>query len=242
MDLHRSWRSILMRRHVRPDSGWHTVRKPRLARARAVWITGRGPGTDHAVMRYLETARSLDIQERPAAPILFTPPDPAAAALLADLPHPVALAPGAAHWSKRWPSDRWQALADTLRRLGKTPVAVGRPQDVAVFPPGTVVDTSHLSLTGCVDVVRRSRVLVANDSGLLHVATATGTARIALMGPTTPDQGFAPTGPGVRILERRLPCRPCSTLGGGDCPAGHHRCLRDTTPASVAEAVQELAA
>jgi len=44
------------------------------------------------------------------------------------------------------------------------------------------------------------------------------------------------------VLQRELPCRPCSATGTATCPLGHHRCLGDITPADVAAAVATLVA
>ena len=37
----------------------------------------------------------------------------------------------------------------------------------------------------------------------------------------------------ARVLERDLPCRPCSRMGGPACPLGHHDCLRGILPEAV---------
>jgi heptosyltransferase-2 len=86
----------------------------------------------------------------------------------------------------------------------------------------------------------RLSALVTNDSALMHAAAAVGTPVIALFGPTVTEFGFAPAGPGHRILERSLDCRPCSVHGSAHCPRGHFRCLKEIAPEDVLEALNTI--
>jgi heptosyltransferase-2 len=81
---------------------------------------------------------------------------------------------------------------------------------------------------------------VAGDTGVMHLATAVGTPVAVMLGPTVGAFGFLPYQARATVLERHLPCRPCSSQGGPRCPLGHHRCLELITPEEVAEAVRRL--
>jgi heptosyltransferase-2 len=81
------------------------------------------------------------------------------------------------------------------------------------------------------------RLLLTNDSGLLHVAEAVGTPVVALFGPTVREFGYFPLLPASRVLEKSLECRPCSRNGKRPCHRGDLACLRDITPDQVAAAV-----
>ena len=74
----------------------------------------------------------------------------------------------------------------------------------------------------------------------MHMATAVGTPVVALFGPTVRQFGFFPYRARALVLERELPCRPCSYHGGPACPLGHHRCLRDISPDEVARGVEAM--
>jgi heptosyltransferase-2 len=76
----------------------------------------------------------------------------------------------------------------------------------------------------------------------MHMATAMRTPVVTLFGPTVRAFGFAPYRAAATILERDLPCRPCSAQGGPACPLGHHRCLRDIAPADVVGALERWTA
>ena len=82
-----------------------------------------------------------------------------------------------------------------------------------------------------------AHTVVAGDTGVMHMATAMRTPVVTLFGPTVRAFGFAPYRAPATILERDLPCRPCSAQGGSACPLGHHRCLSDIAPADVVDAL-----
>jgi lipopolysaccharide heptosyltransferase II len=163
-----------------------------------------------------------------------------------------ALAPGSIWGSKRWPY-----YGDLARRLaGVVPVVlVGGPEDaglgeevVEAAKDGggrrTAVNAcGKLTLRQSAALIARAAVLVTNDSAPLHLATAAGTPLVAVFGPTIPEFGFGPVGPGDASLGiADLGCRPCSPHGPPRCPLGHHRCMRDLGPEVVAAAIEETGA
>lgn len=182
----------------------------------------------------------------------------AAAALLAPCPPGapvVALAPGSAWGTKRWPG--FPALAAALARTDAwreaALVVVGGAADTplaaaiaAARPPGSppVVDaTGRLPLLGTAALLARCAALVTNDSLPLHLASATGTPTVALFGPTTPALGFGPLAPRAEVAEHPgLPCRPCHAHGPAACPLGHFRCMRELAVPGVLDALHRVAA
>ncbi|MBX2986900.1 MAG: glycosyltransferase family 9 protein [Bdellovibrionaceae bacterium] len=175
----------------------------------------------------------------PAAPQLFLSPSDHAEArqLLGSWGDEdfIACAASAAHLLKRWPVAHWQKLiADHPESRF---VLLGGPEDrffeeiVAVAPDRVLNLAGRCGLTVSAAVVARSRGLVTNDTGLLHVAEQLGVRAVALMGPA--PFGF-PCRPTTKILELDLSCRPCSKHGQGPCVNDkHQRCLVDITPGAV---------
>jgi len=109
----------------------------------------------------------------------------------------IAVHPWTSHPYKRWPAERFQALIrQSVDRLGIRVVVVGgpeeRPHGQAVVPTDLPVVnlTGSLTLRQLAALLQRSRLLVSNDSGPVHLAAAVGTSTITLFG--TPD---AATGP-----------------------------------------------
>jgi heptosyltransferase-2 len=173
-------------------------------------------------------------------------------ALLAERKVPAAtlvgLAPGAAYGqAKQWPPERMAALAARLvTETGATCVLLGAAYDrqaaraieswLRAQAPGAadrVVDlVGRTSLGALVGVAARTRVVVSNDSGAMHLAAAVGRPVVALFGPTD-ERATRPLGDHDVLLEDVF-CRPCMLR---DCPIDH-RCMRRLTVDRVFEAVQ----
>jgi lipopolysaccharide heptosyltransferase II len=154
----------------------------------------------------------------------------------------VALAPSASYPLKRWPLEYWKELIKTFPET--IFVLLGGAEDtflgeLAQLDPKRVINMAgKLSLIESASVVAASKVLIANDTGLLHVAEQIGKPCLALMGPA--PFGF-PSRPKTQIFEVELPCRPCSKHGQGPCVnAELQKCMRDIKPESVAAALRRL--
>ena len=159
----------------------------------------------------------------------------------------VALAPGAAYGgAKRWPAERFAALAASLARDGVRCVLVGGPADAAagaeVLKKGSGgVDPIHLigrtDLAALAGVLVRCRALVSNDSGAMHFAAALGVPVTAIFGPTD-ERATRPLGrsgrPAPTVLTHHVWCRPCMLR---ECPLTH-RCLKLITADEVLKNVR----
>jgi heptosyltransferase II len=157
----------------------------------------------------------------------------------------VAIAPGARWATKRWPAERFAAVADALAADGYAIVLCGGPSDrdaFAAFRAATrariVADLSFLPIDALAAAIARVDLLVSCDSGPVHLAAAVGTPALALFGPTSTAR-WGPPPPG-RALAIGLACAPCSNHGGDYCPEGHHRCLADLAPDAVLTAAREM--
>lgn len=157
---------------------------------------------------------------------------------------PVAMVPGAAHPTKRWPEAHWLELHERLRAAGRRLVYFGLEADRAAVPGlGTRVRLDEGS-RWCLERLPRVAALlshcaaaVTGDTGLMHLAAARGTRVVALFGSTAPALGFAPAGEGHAVLCRNEPCQPCTLHGRERCPRGHFRCMTGITAQQVAAAV-----
>jgi len=129
----------------------------------------------------------------------------------------IALQPGARWMNKRWPVEHFGQL---VRRLAADLadvhfVILGSDADVplgealrAACPARCLDLTGRTTLSQMVEWLRLSDLLITNDSGPMHVATALGKRVVALFGPTEPRR----TGPyrGLdQVLQLKLPCVPC---------------------------------
>lgn len=242
IDLHGSLRSKALQLVL--GGRWGTWSKRRGRRALTVWLGVPPPARPIPVAeRYFEAARALGVapDDAPAAAYPTPGDDARAAALMEGARGYVALCPGAQHWNKRWPPAHWRALAHLLMEAGEAVVGIGTPEERLLLDTPGVLDAFGTDLPTAAALLRDARVTVANDSGLMHLATAMRTPVVALFGPTSPALGYAPYRNTGRVLERALPCRPCSAIGGPLCPMRHHRCMIEIGPADVAAAVRSFA-
>ncbi len=159
----------------------------------------------------------------------------------------VAIAPGARWATKRWPAERFAAVADALAADGASIVLAGGPGDRDAFAAmcahlraPVAADLSPLPIDGLAAALARAQLLIACDSGPVHLAAAVGTPALALFGPTSTVR-WGPPPPG-RALSLGLACSPCSNHGGDFCPEGHHRCLADLGAETVTAAAREMLA
>ena len=129
---------------------------------------------------------------------------------------PALLNPGAGWPTKLWPARRFARLGSEIRRRLKLPVVFtygpgeeglvreirdcSRPGSVVSFPT-TILELAALC--------RRSRLMVAGDTGPLHLAVALGTPAVAVMGPTIARRN-GPFHPEDRIVKRDLHCSDCN--------------------------------
>jgi len=159
-----------------------------------------------------------------------------------------AFAPGAGFFTKRWPVEYFAETAQKLSSRGNFIIMLGGQQDQELA--ATIQRTlthQHASFAGktsllvAAAILKKCRVLVANDSGLMHMAEAVGIPLIAIFGSTTRELGFFPQLKTSRVLENvNLRCRPCSHLGKSKCPQGHFLCMRAISPQQVVAAIDEL--
>lgn len=184
--------------------------------------------------------------ELPPAPQLFLTPNDKkrAQSLLKELPQEkknIALAPSASYELKRWPPKHWMQLIQSAPEYQF--VLLGGPEDqfieeiAKVDPQRCFNFAGKLSLTESAAMIQACDFLIANDTGLLHVADQLGLPCLGFLGP-------APFGHPARqtteIKERMLSCRPCSKHGQGPCTNPvYQKCLVDITPDEVVKSLHD---
>jgi len=212
----------------------HTDRRYRLlsARVRAAerrWLGARTPRPGLVPGRsfraeYIRLVSGID--DHHAAPL--APPrvrgalDDAVGARLAALPpgRRIALAPGGARNAaresplRRWPVERYAALAAALIARGDTVILTGGPDDGWVrpaFADAPVVDAiGATSLPGLVALYESCAAVVAHDSGPLHLAHLASTRIVGLFGPTLPAAFLREDSRSAALWRAAgLPCAPC---------------------------------
>lgn len=80
------------------------------------------------------------------------------------------------------------------------------------------------SLQELIAVLQQIKLLVCNDSGIMHMAAAFDTPTIAIFGPTKAWQTYAWQNPNYILIDKKLDCAPCMQR---TCPLIHHNCMRN---------------
>lgn len=163
--------------------------------------------------------RAIGLSGEPAPPQLGLAPIPAD--LLRDLPRPrVFLHPGTSAFAafKRWPSSRFAQLAEALATDGISVLVGFGPGEaelaapvLAAAPHARAIDGKQLGLLGMATVMQQCDVVVAADTGPLHLGAAVGARCVALFGPKD-ERRYGPRAHGPiahEILHHDVPCRPC---------------------------------
>ena len=179
--------------------------------------------------------------------------DEEASALLADVGAdgaPIVLHPGSGWPLKNWPARSWrEVVVELARRFGTKPLVAGTAAEhglVGEVAEGTpaIGLAGRLSLGGLAALHGRARLVVATDSGAVHLAAAMGAPVVAVFGPGDPVL-FAPLAPGerVRVVRAGLPCSPCGTLEDPPCGAAvQPACVTAIGADAVLRAAAELLA
>lgn len=151
----------------------------------------------------------------------------------------IAVAPATVWNTKRWPKDRFAQVCRQLVSRQFAVVLIGGQEDIDLCNEVAALAGSdfvfnvagRLSLLQSAELIRRCKLIIANDSAPVHLATAIGTPVEAIFGATVPEFGFAPRGSDDVIVETKgLPCRPCSIHGGMQCPIGTFDCMMRISP------------
>lgn len=121
-------------------------------------------------------------------------------------PDVVVIHPGAAAAARRWPPERFGEVAAGLRREGHPVVITGTQSEIPLARavaesaglPESAVLAGKLDVLDLVALISDCRLLVCGDTGVAHIATATGTPSVLLFGPTPPAR-WGPRGPGPHV-------------------------------------------
>lgn len=160
----------------------------------------------------------------------------------------IGLVIGAAHNTKKLPLHKLQSLCNTIDH---PIILMGGPEDkangelIASVDPHKVYNAcGKFSINESADLVRRSKLIITHDTGLMHIAAAFKKPVISVWGNTVPEFGMYPyfgAKKGVYdIMEvRQLSCRPCSKIGYNKCPLGHFKCMENISVEGIYEKVKE---
>lgn len=155
----------------------------------------------------------------------------------------IGINPGAAYGlAKCWHPDRFGELGKRLFEKWKTTALIfGREEERGMaekilkhLGEGGVDFTGKTSLLQLAALLEQCRLLVSNDTGTMHVASAVGTPVVAIFGPTDPV-ATGPWGDGHVVVKTEVSCSPCFKRV---CPTDH-RCMEGVTVDEVEAVVDK---
>lgn len=205
---------------------------------------------EYEAISFLNLLMPLGIDKHAALPASFlSVPETAkqrAEELLGDLSGKsfIAIFPGGSIPERRWGAERFKGLTGILNAEGIPVVVVGGKEDAAA---GEIIITDNnginlagkTSLVETAAVIEKSAVLVSGDSGILHVGVGLDRPTVSLFGPGIANK-WSPQGRKHIVINKNLPCSPCTRFGyTRKCPISA-RCMAEITVDEVAAAVGNL--
>jgi len=220
----------------------------------------------HIVDRYIKTVESFGVKNDGAGLDYFIPiKDETKKEDIPASHHAgfIGIVIGAAHNTKKYPVHK---LKELCARLDHPVILLGGKEDwqngdeiSAVDPIKIYNACGKFSINESADLVRRSKLIISNDTGLMHIAAAFKKPIISLWGNTVPSFGMYPyyganylqgynstvaSKPGITtspydILQvNKLKCRPCTKIGYDKCPRGHFKCMEKIEVDQVMKAIE----
>lgn len=144
----------------------------------------------------------------------------------------IVISPSARSPIKLWRTERWIELCRRFVEQGFELVLVGDRHDratcdaIAKALPGTALANraGEMTLPEAIETIGDSLLFVGLDTGLAHVASASGSSAVVLFSGHADHEVWVPDGPGVSVLRNDVPCAPCHATKMTQC-LFDHRCM-----------------
>ncbi len=159
----------------------------------------------------------------------------------------LAVAPGAAHFTKRMPTEKFIELlnmfsnsksAEIILLGGKDDIDICREiQSKAVVKVYNLA--GQLSIRESAAVIKKCSALITNDTAIMHLGAAVKVPIAAIFGTTVKDFGFTPYKSDYKVFETNDKCRPCTHIGRKSCPKKHFNCMKNINTAQIFDWLKE---
>ena len=155
----------------------------------------------------------------------------------------VGIHPGGHYPTQRWLTERFAKLADRLiERYHVKIILLGGPKELELinFMKKNMQNTPIIFLNqpvrNLLGLIQSCRLLICNNSGPLHLATALGIPTVSFMGPTIPKRWW-PQGKDHVVIRKDLSCMPCNE---GFCKLKTQDCMKLITVEEALEAIDQI--
>lgn len=235
IDLHHNFRSNRIRRRLKTES--FSLNKLNWQKMLMVRFKVNKLPNCHIVDRYLETVKIFDVQNDNKGLDYFI--NDADKFKTKELPPQfqngyVAFIIAGTYFTKKFPVNK---VSDICRSIPFPVILLGGKDEfdegekVLSQSKGNVLNyAGKITLNQSASLVRNAKVVLSNDTGLMHIAAAFKKKILSFWGNTIPGFGMYPymPDPVSKLLEiKNLKCRPCSKLGHHKCPKKHFKCMEE---------------
>jgi lipopolysaccharide heptosyltransferase II len=251
LDIHKNWRS----RYLRLGLGAGKItsyHKLIWKRTLLIWLKVNLYGKVRPVYeRYFDSVKPYHITYDGLGTEIHVPAEKSEkvktaltqAGFLFDAPL-VILCPAATYLNKQWKPDGFVETAIQLIRDRKAFVVVhgGNGDKQLCSEIASKIGERAVSMAGMFSLSESAALLqlaalvIANDSGLLHLAQSQKRPVIGIYGPTTRELGYFPVNLNSAVIETDVSCRPCTHNGLNHCPKKHFKCMNDIPADRVIQA------
>ena len=241
IDLHHNLRTLRVKKALKvPATSFNKLNIEKFIFVRLKWNV---MPKVHIIDRYLETVAQFGVRNDGAGMDYFIPASEEVQQKDIPASHQlgfIAIVIGASFYTKKLPVYKLQELCQKINHpiilLGaKEEFAEG--EEIRKVDPVKVYNAcGKFSLNESADLVRKSKLVIAHDTGLMHIAAALKKPVIAVWGSTTPSFGMVPYYGDNYLLNHAIPyddvqvhklwCRPCTKMGRHKCPQGHFKCMK----------------
>jgi heptosyltransferase-2 len=206
----------------------------------------------HIVDRYMETLSKFNVTNDGNGLDYFIPE--LDEVKQSDLPSShlfgyIGLVIGAAHNTKKLPVEK---LKELCSKIHYPIILLGGKEDketgdiIAAVDKGNVYNAcGKFNLNESADIVRKAKLIITHDTGLMHIAAAFKKPIISIWGNTIPSFGMAAyygniQMPNATFEVGNLKCRPCSKIGHNSCPKRHFNCMNQQNIDAIVNSVNAL--
>lgn len=162
---------------------------------------------------------------------------------------------GGTHNTKKLPVEKWKEL---LAKVNFPVILLGGPGDREEGAQIAALDNTRIynacgkfTINESAYLVHNAKVVLTNDTGLMHMAAAYKKPVISFWGNTVPEFGMFPyygnnniktivNQQSVIVRHPKLSCQPCSKIGYEKCPKGHFKCMNELDMQQVAARVNDM--
>ena len=252
IDLHNNIRSITIRRALKKDT--HVIDKLSWEKFLLTRLNIDIMPNRHISQRSLDTVFPLGVKDDGGGLDYFIAKKDEVSER--DIPTGhlagyIAIVIGANHFTKRFPVHK---VAELCKKTDHPIILLGGKEDMANGDLIAATDTMKIynacgkfNISESADLIKKSKLVISNDTGMQYIACAFKRPVIALWGGTSPALDVEPYY-GVNFMKQQkkpvyenivlnLRCQPCSRYGLEKCPLEHFNCMEKISTDLVAEKI-----